>query len=322
MSIPPLKDVQRLVAKAFPRRTVSDFSPLSGGLCNLNLKIDFASHEEPVVLRIYKRDLDVCRKEIEVLDLVRQTIPVPEVFYADCEGEDGCGPFTVLEYVRGMTFQQLKLSGDVTAIQQASYSAGTTLAAIGEYEFEKAGRLGPGLKIGEPYVQGSDPIPTLLDLSLSGQVLQQRINSDLATRLHELIWSWADRLKQLDDSSNRNRQLVHCDFGPSNVLVREVKGTWIVAAVLDWEFALSASPLIDVGHFLRYEQRSRPLREPYFSQGFLRCGGELPDDWSPVVKLLDLTALCDLLTRPDLPEEIVKELLDLIHDTLKEVPVA
>ena len=32
-------------------------------------------------------------------------------------------------------------------------------------------------------------------------------------------------------------------------------GRWAVAAVLDWEFAVSGSPLADVGHFLRYERK-------------------------------------------------------------------
>src|SRR6185437_6695629 len=43
------------------------------------------------------------------------------------------------------------------------------------------------------------------------------------------------------------------------------QGTWTVAAVLDWEFAVSGSPLLDIGHFLRYECASRPLAEPHFS---------------------------------------------------------
>jgi hypothetical protein len=48
--------------------------------------------------------------------------------------------------------------------------------------------------------------------------------------------------------------------------------------VLDWEFAFLGSPLLDVGHFLRYERAARPLREPHLSRGFLEDGGKLPED--------------------------------------------
>jgi aminoglycoside phosphotransferase (APT) family kinase protein len=66
--------------------------------------------------------------------------------------------------------------------------------------------------------------------------------------------------------------LVHNDFGNRNILVRQENGKWGVAAILDWEFAFSGSPLLDVGHFLRYERRGAPLREPHFSQGFVEHG--------------------------------------------------
>lgn len=51
---------------------------------------------------------------------------------------------------------------------------------------------------------------------------------------------------------------------------------WAVAAILDWELAFSGSPLLDVGHFLRYELDATPLREPHFSRAFTH--DELPSD--------------------------------------------
>jgi aminoglycoside phosphotransferase (APT) family kinase protein len=69
----------------------------------------------------------------------------------------------------------------------------------------------------------------------------------------------------------------------------------VVAAVLDWEFAFSGSPLLDVGHFLRYERAAQPLREPQFSRGFVEHGGKLPEDWRHVVRVIDLTALADVV---------------------------
>ena len=65
--------------------------------------------------------------------------------------------------------------------------------------------------------------------------------------------------------------LAHNDFGNRNILVRQENRKCVVAAVLDWEFAFPGSPLLDVGHFLGYERRSAPLREPHFSQGVRRA---------------------------------------------------
>ena len=91
-----------------------------------------------------------------------------------------------------------------------------------------------------------------------------------------------------------------------------------MAALLDWEFALSGSPLIDVAHFLRYELSGSPLLEPHFSQGFQEAGGVLPPDWRQLSRIIDLSALVDTLVRAELPADVEKEIVELIHDTVKE----
>jgi hypothetical protein len=88
-----------------------------------------------------------------------------------------------------------------------------------------------------------------------------------------------------------------------------------VAAVLDWEFAVSSSPLADLGSFLRYELATRPLAEPHFSGGYRRAGGVLPPDWRYLARLVDLTATCESLTRDGLPAGITAELLELVQAT-------
>lgn len=332
--LPTLDDVRHLVAQAFPERSVVGFEELIGGFCNTNLKIDFAAHYEPVVLRIYQRVPYVCAKEVALLRHVRPTVPVPEVFHADPEGIDGFGPYAVLEYIDGLTFQQLKRTNDLQAIQEASYSIGQSLAAIGRYQFHKPGRLIVNqtvvqqssvgvtplttLEVGAPYIEGDNPIPRILDSFLASEKLQRRTGAALAKRLHDFVWSWAPRLRELDDQQNPSHSLVHSDFGSRNILVRKVEGKWVVAGVIDWEFAFSGSPLIDVGNFLRYERARRPLREPHFSRSFVEHGGKLPEDWRNVTRVLDLTALCEMLTR-DPPPEIVTELLDLIQATLDDL---
>jgi hypothetical protein len=97
--------------------------------------------------------------------------------------------------------------------------------------------------------------------------------------------------------------------------VRQEGGRWTVAAILDWEFAFAGSILVDIGNMLRYERPGQSRYEPHFSRGLADAGVDLPDDWFLRARLADLPALCELLTREDVPDAVVVELKDLIGET-------
>jgi aminoglycoside phosphotransferase (APT) family kinase protein len=123
---------------------------------------------------------------------------------------------------------------------------------------------------------------------------------------------WAPELGSLDAESG----LVHGDFGKRNLLVRRIAGKWNVAGVLDWEFAVAGTALIDLGHFLRYEQAMRPVLDPHFSTGYLHAGGKLPKNWRQLARVLDLASLCESFTHDELPDDVVGELVGLVHETI------
>ena len=310
--------IRRCINGAFPHRTVSSTELLTGGRINTNFKVSFSSGEAPVVLRLHKKGSASCLKEAAVIELIKSTVPVPEILYVVAEGLDGSEPFSIMEFVEGLTFQQLKHTGDLSAIHQAASSVGETLAAIGRYSFEKPGSLfvngGNQLKVGEPFTRTADPIPELLELFLQSELTQRRLGPHLTRRLHEFVCAWASSLPDMSNAT----QLVHCDFGNRNILVNEVDGTWKITAVVDWEFAFSGSPLLDVGNFLRYDALNDPLREPYFSRSFVEHGGELPDNWRNIARVIDLTALAELLSHDYLPEDVTTEIIQLIQSTLNE----
>jgi aminoglycoside phosphotransferase (APT) family kinase protein len=91
-----------------------------------------------------------------------------------------------------------------------------------------------------------------------------------------------------------------------------------VAAILDWEFAVSSSPLADLGSFLRYERAARPLAEPHFSEGYQRAGGRLPHGWRRLARLADLVALGESLTHDHLPDPVATELVELLRATIED----
>ena len=319
MNSPPYSPafIHDCIRTAFPNLTVADAHVLSGGLINTNIKIEFSSCEPPVVLRLYRGDAAVCLKETAILRLVQSTVPVPEVIHVEPNGISGSPPFCILQFVNGLTFQQLKRTKDLGAIHQAAGSAGETLARMSAYQFSKPGRLQVdfenGLAVEDADDDEPDPIPRLLDVFLQSEHLQRRVEDSFRQRLHDFIWSWSNHLGALDN----DRHLVHSDFGNRNILVDCLNGRWQVVAVLDWEFAHSGSPLLDVGHFLRYERSDANLREPYFSSAFLESGGVLAPDWRRISQVLDLTGLVHCLTHDQLPDDVADEILQLIKSTLE-----
>lgn len=309
----PADLVDRIVHTAFPRSHVSSVRPLTEGWRNANFKLSLDGGPESLVLRIYEHDASLCQKEADLIRLVGDSVPVPEVIHVESKGWEDIPPFALVSCVEGITFRDLKRGGNSVAITQAASSAGETLAAIGHKVFSKPGWLGPGPSVIGPLVEGADPIPRFVDVCLESANLQRRLPADLRDRIHSLIWSWAPQFAEL----NQETRLVHGDFGKRNLLVRCIGGRWLVVAVLDWEFAVSGSPLADIGHFLRYERNSRPLAEPYFSEGYLRAGGKLPQHWRQLARLIDFANICGSLTHEDLFDEVVIELVGLVRATVE-----
>jgi aminoglycoside phosphotransferase (APT) family kinase protein len=280
---------------------------------NANFRIDVDGRTEPIILRLYEHDPSLCRKEVDLIRMIGRVAPVPEALHAEPGGWEDAPPFALFRYVDGITLHQLKRSGDREAYAQAAESAGVTLAAIGRVTFPKPGWLGPGTLVGPLLADGADPFPRFVDSCVASPNARQRMPPSLCDGVQRLVWEWARPLGEL----SRKAVLVHGDFGKKNLLVRKTAGRWRIAAVLDWEFAVSGCALADVGHFLRYERASRPLAEPYFSSGYQRGGGTLPENWRELSRLLDLAALCESLTHDDLPDPIARELVELVSDAVE-----
>ncbi len=310
----PAPVLERIAHTAFPRCRVLSSEPLGDGKRNANFKLRLEPNPDPVVLRIYEHDASLCGKEVDLMRLVSGSVPAPEVIYAEPRGWEHLPPFIFTRWIEGITFKELKRSGDAEAIAQAAQAAGETLAAIGRFQFPKPGWLDPGPTVASPLLAGSDPMPRFIDLCLASRNLQARVAAELRDRMHSVVWSAAPRLAELD----REASLVHGDFNKRNLLVCRVAGRWSVAAVLDWEFAVSGSPLADLGSFLRYERAARPIAEPYFSTGYQRAGGRMPHDWRRLARLIDLVALCESLTHDELPEDVTTELVELVRATIED----
>lgn len=305
--------VARILAEALPTHALRSFELLTGGLSNTNYRLHVEGLKDFLVLRVYCRDPSACQKEVDLHRLVSDRVPVPEVLYAKPDGSEGIGPHVLMRWVEGLTYRQLKSRRDVRAIAEAGCSIGATLARVGTFTFPRPGPICPGLSIGPPFIEGPDPLPTFIEGCLSSPEMTQRLDSTQTDRLRDFIWRWSPQVSVLDE----DRCLVHSDFNSPNILVDQVDGRWVVVGVLDWEFAFSGSPLLDIGNILRYERRSDPRMEPHFSAGFRGGGGVLPQNWRELSRVVDLTSLCEILTRPHLPEPVVNEVVELINATVE-----
>ena len=312
-TLPP-EMLDRMVHTAFPRCNVIEIQPLGDGLRNANFKLRLDGQPEPVVLRIYEHDASLCRKELDLLRLAGGSVPVPEVIHAEPYGLEDLPPFTLARYVKGIGLRHLRRSGDTGAMAEAAWSAGETLAAIGRAVFDRPGWIAPGPAVTAPLLEGKDPTPRFVDLCLGSINLERRMPADLREGASCLVWTWAPELARLDEET----RLVHGDFNGRNLLVRRLAGRWSVVAVLDWEFAVSGSPLGDLGNFLRYERALRPIAEPHFSAGYLHAGGALPREWRRLARVLDVAAICERLTHDQMPDAAIAELLELIRATVED----
>ncbi len=306
-------EIPRILERAFPGRTLRSIDAITGGVINGMYRIQIEDIREPFVLRIYLRDPAACRKELDLHRLVAPRVPVPEILYAATSEVEGVPPHAVMRWVNGLTFRQLKERRDPREIAEAAGAIGETLAHIGSFAFDRPGRIDPGLTIGPPLLPGDRGAADFIESCLNSPHTQRRLDGPQRDRVREFTRNWAPSMALLDSE----HRLVHSDFGGPNLLLDHLDGRWRVTGVLDWEFAFSGPPLVDVGHMVRYERPSQPLVEPHFSQGFCAAGGKLPDDWFGRLRAVDLMALCEFLTRPKLPESILPELQELIAATLE-----
>jgi aminoglycoside phosphotransferase (APT) family kinase protein len=304
----------RMVHRAFPGCGVIEMQPLGDGLRNASFKLRLEGRPEPVVLRIYQHDASICQKELDLLRLAGGLVPVPAVIHAEPRGWEDLPPFTLARYVEGISLRDLKHSGNTGAMAEAAYSAGETLAAIGRATFDRPGWIGPGPAVTRPLLEGRDPMPRFVDVCLGSINLERRMPADLRGGTSGLMWRWAPQLARLDEEA----RLVHGDFNGRNLLVRCLAGRWQVVAVLDWEFAVSGSPLNDVGNFLRYERALGPVAEPHFSAGYRHAGGVLPRGWRRLARVLDTAAICESLTHDQLPDGAIAELVELVRAIVED----
>jgi Phosphotransferase enzyme family len=256
---------------------------LSGGLANANVRIGADR-----VLRLYRRDPRIVRKEEALLRRPWKSFHVPEVLAA---GDD----FLVLEYVP---------HGPVKGSAAHGAAVGRALAEIHGVAFERAGFLDSSSTVDQPF---PDLVRALRDHAAS--LLREptcKLPPELCPRVLATIGAHEAELRE----RAAGPVLLHADFKASNL-------HWAAneeLLVLDWEFAYSGARLSDVGQLLRWSPP--PVFVAAFEGEYRAHGGVLPEDWRRWALLFDVFNLLGLVSQTAVCERRIADVTRRIEETV------
>lgn len=294
----PLLELDTEAIAALIGQPVLKAEVLTGGRRNTNYRLELTSG--PVVLRFYTAEAAACQRDVLLLQLVRDTVPVPRLLQSQPAADP---PWAVFEFVEGTRFDHLPPE----ELPEAAFDAGQVLARIHDFAFPHGGFFGPDLQV-QGGSLGPGLVPMLEEWLLRGRA-GQRLGPDLTSRLVTLLRTEGSRLAP----ELKEARLQHADYKSWNLLVRDGR----IVAVLDWEFAFAGPRLNDIGIFLRYSERQPPAFEDGFVRGYLAAGGQLPPDWRRLARLQDLISLCWFLEQPVEDPVKIRDVTPLIERTIE-----
>lgn len=293
--------VARLISPLFPGAPIRSFAPVGGGLSNTNYKVTLATRKQPLLLRLYQRGLVSAQKELAVAATVAGRVPTLRcLYFAEADPVTG-HPYALLDWIEAPDFQQLLPL--VSHQQRTALGAriGSVLAAIHSFKFEIFGFFDGQLRLNGPIDFDRRGLLAYLKQTMCEGPGGERLGRTLAGELTAYAETHGDAL-----SAWLGRPcLVHGDFNAANILVDPEKGD--IAAIIDWEYALSATPAIDFGNLLRPPFDGDDAFAESVAHAYAKAGGFLPNDWQRIAQLADVFSFADVLSRPVVADVVIAD---------------
>jgi aminoglycoside phosphotransferase (APT) family kinase protein len=281
-----LQSIRELVRSHLKSSKIASVTLLTGGFINTNYRL-WLRDGTSLVLRISARSGDL-KKELSVLKHVYGRVPVPAVI---AEHFSEPYPFALIEFIEGTLFSDSLCSLEPEDLAKTAAEAGTTLQAIHSLDLGQAGFFDENFDFNPVFANFGGSLYDYICSSLVAGRVRERLGKELAERTLEAVRAKRDVYWSIPSST----RLIHCDYNLKNILIRRVASVWQVVGILDWEFAIGGSPLVDIGNFLRFEDELPSGFSEAFIQGYLSDSNELPSNWREVAKLLDLAAMVNFL---------------------------
>lgn len=307
-----LSALNEMLAPAYPGQRVVAAELLSGGFANTSFKVELSNMDAAVVVRVYVRDSSAAYREASILELVKERVPVPEVLYVSPEAPEP-HTYLILRWVDGVPLDELLAEGASSDARRAVRTTGSVLAKLQEFRFARSGFFGSALEIRTPFPAEPRVVVGVLEQCLFRDSGEERLGVALSQRLWRFVTEHEELLGVVEDHA----MLVHGDFNGLNVIVRTASGPPEVAALIDWEYAHSGTPLVDLGSMLRRPGRDlAPWFEEELIRGYRQSGGILPENWRQVSRIVDLVKLCAFVRSPNAGEVAVQSVRALIESAL------
>ena len=209
---------------------------LGGGFSNTNIVLEFADGER-CVLRVsaHNERLNMEADLLHYLSREAPEVPIPKVLWRASEHQLGGLAAFVMTYIAGEPLASVEDSLSRADCRHICEQLALIAAQIHKIRFAQCGLLGPGPKVIEPFASYVAGTVGFFESCLDNPNLQRRVGVRRLERLRHCLTQRAD-LHQ----PSWTHQLCHSDFNQKNLLIqRNPNGRYHVAAVLDWEFALS-----------------------------------------------------------------------------------
>lgn len=294
-----IETADRLLAGLPGNQQVETLQLLHGGHINTNYAVGLG-HGRRLRLRIFVQGEAAFRKEIGVLRDLSEAVAVPRLLLADSRPDVFPYPFAVLEWLDGIS------------LNEALTCAPEAAAAIGE---QLAGIL-LGIQKQPLALPSFPPFLDYVGMCLFERGAAERLGAETAGRVWDLVREHGPALER--GRRRRGDILVHGDFHGENIIVREDRGTWRVAGILDWEWAHNGCYLCDLGSLLRNDCALTAELQRGLQAGFRRSDAPPPDDWIMGSRIWDLAAQCEKLTGPNDRGEVTRRTVKIIERCLHD----
>ncbi|WP_425363234.1 aminoglycoside phosphotransferase family protein [Candidatus Tisiphia endosymbiont of Hybos culiciformis] len=283
------------------------------GLANTNYIIEFENGDK-FILRINVRNPELGEKEFKLSHLLNNEPLVPKFLSFNPINEITNYSCSFVEYREGNLLSDFLTEPQFTDQIPAIYDKlGEFLAHLSVYQFQESGLLTADLSISKITTEHNEY--NLFVNYILDKVTKPRVRTKLG---EQLFHSLKNKIILYEKSfpNKYNNQLVHGDFKPSNILVKNIDGTLILSGILDWEFAYSGSVYGDIATLFRFRYLcDKQLKESFIS-GYSKMSKLLDSDWEKKAKLVDLVNLCDLLDSEDERPNMYSDIIELITDSL------
>jgi aminoglycoside phosphotransferase (APT) family kinase protein len=297
-----VRTARLILGSVLPNHRVHSLEPLEGGATNSNILIRFEDCDELFVLRQYLRGTEVCRKEVHLLDVLQNLIPVPRLVKSDVTANEVGVPYLIYRFLPGLTFRQIRAKGSPRDMANAAHAIGRCLAVLQSRDISL---LGAGWL---------DRRFQFTEHLLAAPVLREHIGAADLLLLQRFFATWTHVLQILAGEQS----LIHGDFNHRNILLNHDGERWEVAGILDWELAGIGSSLWDAARFMCYEKPDSVYWESHFIDGFrAQGGGFFPDDWKAFSCVMNTFSAAASLTSGSVQKRFVPDLKRLIHAGLR-----